>query len=83
MMSSRRKKRGNNLIVLDRRRENHRMIYQSDLEELLLLSRHLRDAESAWKQKRACVRDALTRGAIVEPGVHEVVHRYCVKLVVR
>lgn len=62
------KKSKGKLIVL--RPRDQRMISQEDLEELMLLGRQMKEAESKWKDKRDSVRRALVSGATVEPGIH-------------
>lgn len=60
-----------NLIVLRRPvKQPAHTIYQEDLEEYLLLTRLMREAEKAWKKKRSDIKSALRAGARIEPGVH-------------
>ncbi|HZT71225.1 MAG TPA: hypothetical protein VFC10_15955 [Terriglobia bacterium] len=86
-----------NIVVLRRHSHNRytRVIYQADLEELLLLSREFSEARDRWCRKKSEIIAALKAGASVERGLHvarlesyfrsgyDVVPQTCIRLVVR
>jgi hypothetical protein len=67
---------GGKLVVLRpvdpvvRQSDRRTVVKQSDLEEMILLTRERREAEQRWIAKRETIVSALRDGATVEMGVH-------------